>query len=625
MTRRRALIWLHDTVMTAVALGLSFLLRWGWTDFVGRLEPIGTACLLALPVALGAYAVARLDRFPWKFAGSADLTRIALAAAAPAIVLGLVDFVSRGALIVPRTVPFIYYLAQVALLAGPRLLYRSYRRQRTERRAFQGRYRVPVLVAGTGEEALALVERLRRDPVAALEPVGLLTAKPRYLGERIGGVPVLGGFRDLEAVLAAAEARRQRPRRLIVTREALGSGDAEALAGAAGRLGLAVVRPAEGLTDLGAADSVKLSPVSIDDLLGRPPREMDLGPARALVGGRAVVVTGAGGSIGSEICRQVASLGARRLLLLDLSELALWSIRSEIESRHPGLDLVPALADVRDGPVMAAIFAAFRPDLVFHAAALKHVDIVEAHPAEAAATNTLGTDAVGEAAVEAGALCAVFISTDKAVAPVSILGATKRAGEHLWAERDRRARAAGRPTRFVTVRFGNVLGSSGSVLALFARQLAEGGPVTVTHPEVERYFMTVSEAVRLVLMASSLGSASPDSSPTFVLDMGEPVRILDLARRAIRLAGLEPDVDVAIRFTGLRPGERLQEALEAGGETLLPTAVPGVTATRVTPHDADAMRADLAALASAVAARDGEAVRGVLRRLVPDYRPEGAA
>jgi FlaA1/EpsC-like NDP-sugar epimerase len=625
MTRRRALIWLHDTAMTAVALGLAFLLRWGWADFAARLEPIGTACLLALPVALAAYAVARLDRFPWKYAGSTDLTRIALAAAAPAVVLGLVDFVSRGALIVPRTVPFIYYLAQVALLAGPRLLYRSYRRQRTERRAFQGRYRVPVLVAGTGEEALALVERLRRDPVAALEPVGLLTAKPRYLGERIGGVPVLGGFHELETVLAGAEARGQRPRRLIVTREALGSADAEALAGAAGRLGLAIVRPAEGLTDLGAADSVKLSPVSIDDLLGRPPREMDLGPARALVAGRAVAVTGAGGSIGSEICRQVASLGARRLLLLDLSELALWSIRSEIAARHPALDLVQVLGDVRDASGIAATFASFRPELVFHAAALKHVDIVETHPAEAAATNTLGTEIVGEAAVAAGALCAVFISTDKAVAPVSILGATKRAGEHLWAERDRSARLDGRPTRFVTVRFGNVLGSSGSVLALFARQLAEGGPVTVTHPEVERYFMTVSEAVRLVLMASSLGSASPDSSPTFVLDMGEPVRILDLARRAIRLAGLEPDVDVPIRFTGLRPGERLQEVLEAGGEALLPTSVPGVTATRVAPRDAAAVRADLQALAIAVASRDAAAIRAVLRRLVPDYRPENAA
>jgi O-antigen biosynthesis protein WbqV len=283
------------------------------------------------------------------------------------------------------------------------------------------------------------------------------------------------------------------------------------------------------------------------------------------------------------------------------------------------------LGSVNDRAGLAAAFASFRPELVFHAAALKHVDLVEAHPVAAAATNTLGTRLVAEAALEAGATCAVFISTDKAVDPVSVLGATKRAGELVWAACDRRNRnakngAEERRTRFLTVRFGNVLGSSGSVIPLFTEQLSQGGPITVTHPEVERYFMTISEAVRLVLMASALGVRTPETSPTFVLDMGKPVKIVDLARRMIRLAGLEPDVEVEIVFTGLRPGERLTEQLEFGSETLRATEIPGVRATDASAIDPDRLEAQLDRLSAAIAAHDRTAVIATLEDLVPEYR-----
>jgi O-antigen biosynthesis protein WbqV len=261
--------------------------------------------------------------------------------------------------------------------------------------------------------------------------------------------------------------------------------------------------------------------------------------------------------------------------------------------------------------------------LVFHAAALKHVDIVEAHPVAAAATNTLGTQLVAEMARAVGATCAVFISTDKAVEPVSVLGATKRAGELVWGAADRLNRAESNGavgTRYLTVRFGNVLGSSGSVIPLFTEQLRRGGPITVTHPDVERYFMTISEAVRLVLMASALGVQTPEASPTFVLDMGQPVKIVDLARRMIRLAGLEPDVEVEIRFTGLRPGEKLSEALQTGGEDLRETAIPGVRATDSRLIDPAELDAQLGRLSEAVAAHDTAGVFASLHELVPEYR-----
>lgn len=613
---RRPLIVLHDLLVTAAALLASFLLRWGSAEFEARFWPILVACLATLPVAAASYWFARLDRTPWKYVAIPDLNRIALAVAAPAVFLVLVDFLSRGALIVPRTVPVIYWLVQVALLAGPRVAYRLHRNRRRERRVARDAYRMPVLIAGTDDEANALIERLRRDAVSPLEPVGLLTAKARQVGERIQQVAILGTLADLEPVLARLEARGVRPRRIVVSREVLRAGAAvDELLVTARRLGLTIVRPSAAYTDLGAeAGPVKLAPVSIDDLLGRSSRDLDLTPVRALVAGRRVVVTGAGGSIGSELCRQLAQMGAGELMLLDRSELALWSIATELAPLYPHLALHQRLADVADRADLGQAFAAFRPELVFHAAALKHVDIVEAHPVAAARTNTLGTAEVARAAAEAGAACAIFISTDKAVDPVSVLGATKRAGELVWAARDREGRA----TRFLTVRFGNVLGSSGSVIPLFAEQLRQGGPITVTHPQVERYFMTISEAVRLVLMAATLGMGDASAS-TFVLDMGEPIRIVDLARRMVRLAGLEPDVDVAIAFSGLRPGERLSEALESEGEALAPTAVAGIRASRVAARDAASLEPGLAALADAVARHDAPAVLAALSALVAGY------
>lgn len=623
MTFRQLIIVVHDLFMTALALVLSFFLRWGAEDFWARADEIAAVCLVVTPLAGLAYWGFRFHQSPWKFVSIPDLLKIALAVSVPAVLLVVVDFLSLGQILVPRTVPAIYWFVQVFLLAGPRVVYRAYRSHRRERKAFEGVYRMPVLIAGAGYEAEQLIRRLQRDTAAPMEAIGLLTNKARHVGQRIQGVPIVGTFEDLELVLQRLQAKTVKPRRLIVTRESLKTGPAvDDLLGAAERLGLAAVRPAEFLTDVEKPQGpVELAPISIDDLLGRSERDVDLSLLREFITGRKVVVTGAGGSIGSELCRQIVVMEPARLMLLDHSEAALYAITKEIRRLQPACPVDQHLGSIADRDELVRSFQDFGPDLVFHAAALKHVDIVESHPAAAARTNALATRHVADAALAVDAGCAVFISTDKAVDPVSILGATKRAGELYWGASDRRAREAGRRTRFLTVRFGNVLGSSGSVIPLFTEQLTHGGPITVTHPEVERYFMTISEAVTLVLMASALGAKSDELSPTYVLDMGEPVKIVDLARRMIRLAGLDPDREIQIVFTGLRPGERLKEQLEYSGEDLRATAIAGVRATRSSLSDPPAVAARFAALERAVGGRDRDAIVAALIALVPEYRP----
>ena len=345
-----------------------------------------------------------------------------------------------------------------------------------------------------------------------------------------------------------------------------------------------------------------------------------------LVRGRRVLVTGAGGTIGSELARQVASLAPAALTLLDNGEYALWQIDLELGETHPTLVRHPVIADIRDERRLMTAFAAAQPELVFHAAALKHVPMVEANPAEGMLTNACGTRSVVDAAAAAGALATVLISTDKAVNPSSLMGASKRLAEMYCQSMDEQARLSG-GMRCVTVRFGNVLGSTGSVVPLFRRQLARGGPLTVTHPDMQRYFMTVREAVGLVLQASVVGieQGLPDGG-IFVLDMGKPVKIVDLARQMIRLAGLRPDLDVPIRFTGLRPGEKLFEELFHGEEPPVPTGHPGLLmATPRTVQMSDVRRA-IGDIAEACRAGDTDHALGVLNRYVPELaHTRGAA
>jgi O-antigen biosynthesis protein WbqV len=381
----------------------------------------------------------------------------------------------------------------------------------------------------------------------------------------------------------------------------------------------------------GPGDGLELRPIAIEDLLGRPQTVLDRPAMRALCAGRRVLVTGAGGSIGSELVRQISDFGPARLALLDSSEYQLYEIDLELARRHAQLPRAALLADVRDARRVNALLAAERPEIVFHAAALKHVPMVEAHPDEGVLTNAIGTRIVADACVKHGVGAMVVISTDKAVNPSSVMGASKRLAEQYCQALDlaeAKKPAGGASTHFVVVRFGNVLGSTGSVVPLFQKQLAEGGPLTVTHPEVDRYFMTVREAVELVLMASAAGAADRRfSGKVFVLDMGAPVKIVELARQMIRLAGKTPGRDIKIAFTGLRPGEKLREELLHAQEDLVPTDAKAILL-------ASPRTSDLKLLARAFDELERHARAGatpealaLLKHLVPEYRPtaNGAA
>ncbi|HET6519071.1 MAG TPA: polysaccharide biosynthesis protein [Geminicoccaceae bacterium] len=370
-----------------------------------------------------------------------------------------------------------------------------------------------------------------------------------------------------------------------------------------------------------AAGRLDLRTIAPEDLLGRPQVAPDRAASDRLISGRRVLVTGAGGTIGGELCRQIAALRPAELVLLDHGEFNLYRIELELRERTPGAAVEALIGDVRDAGRVERIFAEHRPELVFHAAALKHVPLVEANPVEGVLTNVLGARVVADAARAHGALAVVQVSTDKAVNPTSVMGATKRIAESYCQALDL---ASGPPesgrdgggTRFVTVRFGNVIGSSGSVVPLFQRQLARGGPLTVTHPEARRYFMTTREAAELVLQAAAHGLARPhERGRIFVLDTGEPVRIVDVARQMIRLAGLEPDVDVGIAFIGLRPGEKLHEELFYAEEVPVPTEAKGVLAATPRPVELPRLAAALDELVAAARRDDARAVRRLVAGL----------
>ena len=463
---------------------------------------------------------------------------------------------------------------------------------------------------------------MARDRAAPYEVVGLVAVSSRRVGRGVAGVPVLGTLAELPQVIERLERREQRPRRLIIAADGVDGTAVRQLLDIADRLAIPLARLPR-ITDFRDAPkdgAARIEPVAIEDLLGRPQAVLDRESMRRLIEGRRVLVTGAGGTIGAELVRQVAALGPSRLTLFDSSEYQLYSIDREILEAYPGLPRDAVIGDVRDAARVEEAIAAARPELVFHAAALKHVPIVEAHPIEGALTNTIGTRNVAEACRVHGVGAMVLISTDKAVNPGNVMGATKRAAEMICQALDLAEGPRAGGTRYVTVRFGNVLGSTGSVVPLFQRQLAHGGPLTVTDREITRFFMTVREAVELVLQAAALAHEDGARGRIFVLDMGEPVKIVDLARQMIRLAGLKPDEDVRIEFIGLRPGEKLHEELFYADEALAPTRISSIRLASPRSLDATALAPMLDALADAARDRHEGRTLEILARLVPEFR-----
>jgi O-antigen biosynthesis protein WbqV len=607
--------------------------------------PAGPWWLLALPVAVAALllpgAALGLPRQYWRFASLPELLATS-GAAVIAAVLFWAALHATGAWRPPNLAfPAIHALLLAALLAAPRIGARI--RHAGRAGPLSDTPAQSVLLVGAGDGTDLFLRALSQERGVAYRVMGILSLRERQMGRRIQGVVVLGTVEDADAVLGRLRDENRLPALVVLATTQLQGVALQRLLDACDRHGVPVKR-LPSLTALRPAHRrpgerteadppIALRPIEIEELLDRPQVPLDREGMARLIQGRRVLVTGAGGTIGGELARQVAALGPASLTLLDHGEYVLYEIDLELRERHPDVKRQAVLADVRDEPRIRRLLADLRPELVFHAAALKHVPMVENDPLEGLLTNALGTRVVADAARDAGCSLMVFISTDKAVNPTSVMGASKRLAEMYCQARDRESRSgAAGGMRLVTVRFGNVLGSTGSVVPLFRRQLERGGPLTVTHPDMRRYFMTVREAVGLVLQASVVGATDRVDQPPelreggiFVLDMGEPVKIVDLARRMVRLAGLRPDDDVEIRFTGLRPGEKLFEELFHGQEPPHPTNFPGLLVAVPRTADAAEMAAAIDRVAALAVAGEREAALAELGRLVPEFASPHAA
>ncbi|RAI44940.1 nucleoside-diphosphate sugar epimerase/dehydratase [Rhodoplanes roseus] len=629
---RRVLVIAHDLVATAAALVAAFYMRFEAQGLAERFDGL----LLAVPVfvvyATCVYWYFDLYRSKWRFASLFDLANIVRASALLTVSLLVVDYVLLapnfyGHFFFGKITIALYFVLQVFFLGGSRLAYRYFRFTRTRRRTVR-QEATPILILGRAADSEVLLRAIESGAVRNSWPVGILSPSPADQGQTLRSVPVLGRFADLQRAYIDLTARGIDVRRLVLTASAFtpDTGVEDALM-VARQLGLATGRLSS-LEDGG--NVLRLAPVAVEDLLLRPSVGIDYGRLREFVRGRSVAVTGGGGSIGAEICDRVVTFGAARLLVIENSEPALHAVMEALSTKNSDAVIEGRIADVRDRRRLDALFGHFRPELVFHAAALKHVPLLECDWGEGIKTNVFGSVNVAEAALRSGARGMVMISTDKAIEPVSMLGATKRFAEMycqaLDAELARRRLPEGPPPmRLIAVRFGNVLASNGSVIPKFKAQIEAGGPVTVTHPDMVRYFMTIREACDLVVTAASHALApNPSDLSVYVLNMGQAVRILDLAERLIRLSGFEPGRDVSIVFTGIRPGERLNEILFAREEPSVEIGISGVVASKPVFAPLDEMRTRLTALEQALAFGEREGVLHVLRDTVPDFRGQAA-
>ncbi len=631
LTARQVLIVLHDLLATMAAIVVTFLMRFEGAALTERLRGLERFLPFFLLYAAVVYFIFGLHRNKWRFTSIPDLYNLFRASTVLAISLLALDYVLvapniYGTFFFGKVTILLYWFLQMFFLGGLRVVYRYFHYARTLQRV-KVADATPTLVLGRAADAEVLLRGIESGAVKKIWPVGVLSPSAADRGQSIRGIPVLGDIDDLEGVVADLETRGDRVRRLVLAPSALAlEARPEAILIRARRLGLNMSQMPSLET---GGSAVQLSPVAVEDLLLRPSVKIDYRRLEDFVSGKAVVVTGGGGSIGSEICDRVVTFGAARLLVIEHSEPALHAVMEALKGKQSAAEIVGRIADIRDRQRIMSLVGQFRPDIVFHAAALKHVPMLEQDWDEGIKTNVFGSINVADAASAAGATAMVMISTDKAIEPVSVLGATKRLAEMycqaLDDEFSRRATPGHQPIRLISVRFGNVLASNGSVVPKFKAQIEAGGPVTVTHPDMVRYFMTIREACDLVVTAAThaLGNHADDVS-VYVLNMGQPVKIVDLAERIIRLSGLEPGRDIQISYTGIRPGERLNEILFARGEETSEIGIPGIVAAKPVRPPLDAIRAWVATLEQGVARGERAAIYNVLRDAVPEFRGEAA-
>ena len=618
LTSRQILIVLHDLVATAAAVVLTFFMRFEDQQLHDKLVGLEILLPFFLVFAAVVYFIFGLHRNKWRFTSVPDLYNIFRASTVLAVSLLALDYVLLspnvyGTFFFGKITILLYWFLQMFFLGGSRVAYRYFHYARTIQRV-KVADATPTLMLGRAADAEVLLRSIESGAVKNIWPVGILSPSPADRGQSIRGIPVLGDIDDLETVVADLAARGNRVTRLVLAPSALSpEARPESILMRARRLGL-------NLSQLPSFDAggpaVQLAPVAVEDLLLRPSVRIDYRRLEEFVAGKSIVVTGGGGSIGSEICNRIVAFGAARLLVIENSEPALHAVIETLKGAQSEAEISGRIADIRDRQRIANLIAQFKPDIVFHAAALKHVPLLEQDWDEGIKTNVFGSINVADAAAAAGCTAMVMISTDKAIEPVSVLGATKRLAEmYCEALDDEFGRGGKRAMRLISVRFGNVLASNGSVVPKFKAQIEAGGPVTVTHPDMVRYFMTIREACDLVVTAASHALAPERSDVSvYVLNMGQPVKIVDLAERIIRLSGLEPGRDIKITFTGIRPGERLHEILFAREEEMTEIGIPGIVAAKPVRPSLESIRAWVATLEQGLARNERAVIYNVSAR-----------
>ena len=628
---RRVLIVVHDLVATALAIMATLYVRFG-DGQNGGLDDRYPWLAIILPCYIAyaglIYWYFHLYMAKWRFASLPDLRNIFRAVSVLAISLLVLDYVLLypslfGTFFFGKVTIALYWFLQMFFLGGPRIAYRLFRLSRTQQHV-KGLDAMPTLIVGRAADAEVLLRAIESGAVKNVLPVGILSPSSADQDHSVRDVPVRGFLDELEPVIVTLRSQGVRVSRLVLTPSALEPElHPETMLMLARRLGLAASR----MPSLGEGEeALRLTPINVEDLLLRPSVKIDYQRLEHFIRGKTVVVTGGGGSIGSEVCDRVVNFGAARLLVIENSEPALHAVLERLAAKSSATVVDGRIADIRDRDRMFALIGEAKPNLVFHAAALKHVPILERDWEEGIKTNVFGSVNVADASRHAGVEAMVMISTDKAIDPVSVLGATKRLAEMYCQALDADGRDGNRtnggelPLRMIAVRFGNVLASNGSVMPKFKAQIEAGGPVTVTHPDMVRYFMTIREACDLVITAAShaLGMAQGTTS-VYVLNMGQPIKIVDLAERMIRLSGLEPGRDVDIVFTGIRPGERLNEILFAREEPTSDIGIEGVVAAAPVCPSIDVVEGWLAKLKRDLEAGERAAIYGVLRQAVPNF------
>jgi len=611
------IILVIDVGLVCASYVLAYIIR-----FEGDIPPEQMALLLqTLPgfvlLKIAVFAWIGLYRGMWRYTSIADLVNIITATVICAGAIALVLVLVRRFEGFSRSVLILDALITLMLIGGIRLLIRVYIQRTVPASFFNPAYfpffnpdrekRTRLLIVGAGDAAEKMLREIQDNPRVKYRPVGFLDDNPRKQGQAIHGIPVLGAIDDIgelpiqfdEILIAIPSARGDVMRRIVE------------ICDRTGKRYRTIPKIGELIEGRISANTIR--EVRLEDLVGR--QEVRLDPERIsrFLCGKRILVTGAGGSIGSELVRQISRFQPAVVGLLDFSELNLFQVEQEFQLRLRSLPTESFLTDIRDRDALQGILERFKPHIIFHAAAYKHVPMQESHPREAVLNNVLGTRNLVDLALEMEVESFVLVSTDKAVRPTNVMGATKRVAELFVESMNGR-----QDTRFVAVRFGNVFSSSGSAIPTFQAQIAQGGPVTVTHPDVMRYFMSIPEAAQLILQAGAMGKGSE----IFILDMGEPIRIVDMAKDLIRLHGLEPEKDIAIEFTGLRPGEKLHEELITSGEGIVSTEHEKIMVLRGKTRDAAALLAQIETLLAIARRGNREAIKKKLQEIVPEYQPQ---